>query len=54
MWLISLILTIIYAIWLMSLINFAVRAAKQIVANTELTNLNLCLARGLNRSSPRR
>ena len=43
MWLITLILTIIYVIWLTSLINFAVRAAKQIVANTELTNLNLCL-----------
>jgi hypothetical protein len=32
-----------YLIWLNSLINFGVRAAKQIVANTELINLNLCL-----------
>jgi hypothetical protein len=37
------ILSIIWAIYIVTLINFGIRSAKQIVANTELINLNLCL-----------
>src|SRR5262249_20727308 len=35
--------SIMWAVYVVSLINFGVKAAKQIVANTELINLNLCL-----------
>jgi hypothetical protein len=40
---ILLILSVLWAIYVVQLINFGVRSAKQIVANTELINLNLCL-----------
>src|SRR5262249_21847123 len=38
-----LILSIVWAIYVCRLISFGVRSAKQLVASTELTNLNLCL-----------
>ena len=38
-----LILSILWAIYVCRLINFGVKSAKQLVENTELTNLNLCL-----------
>jgi hypothetical protein len=40
---ILLIVSFAWGLYVVSLINFGIKATKMIVANTELTNLNLCL-----------